>query len=121
MTGSSGMGLFSPKIIITAYFGNSAGLKVGAAVNLEGVTIGTVKSVSVSTAPDRKLTPVMVVMKIDGKYQVDLHKDSYAALSTVGILGDEVVDINSQHAVGPPLQDGDELKTLETPSLFDVM
>jgi phospholipid/cholesterol/gamma-HCH transport system substrate-binding protein len=121
MTGSSGMGLFSHKLTITTYFENSAGLKVGAAVNLEGVTIGTVKSITVSMAPDRKLTPVMVVMKIDGKYQALLHKDSSAALATVGILGDTVVDINSQRAVGPLLQDGDELKTLETPTLFDVM
>ena len=35
-------------------------------------------------------------MKIDSKYQPDLKKDSKAALTTVGVLGDTVVDINSQ-------------------------
>ena len=50
-----------------------------------------------------------------------LKKDSKASLSTVGVLGDTVVDINSQFAVGPPLQDGDVLKTTETPSLTDVV
>ena len=39
----------------------------------------------------------------------------------VGVLGDTVVDLNSQTAVGPPLQNGDELKTLETPNLQDVV
>src|SRR5664280_2668097 len=117
MTSASGLGLFSHKLAITTYFENSAGLKVGAAVNLQGVTIGTVKSITVTTAPERRLTPVQVVMKLDGKYQSSLHKDSTAALTTVGVLGDTVVDINSQVANGPPLQDGDELKTLETPSL----
>jgi len=121
MTSASGLGLFSHKLTVTTYFENSAGLKVGAVVNLQGVTIGTVKSMTVVTAPDRKLTPVMVVMKLDGKYQSSLHKDSTAALTTVGMLGDTVVDINSQVATGPPLQDGDELKTLETPSLTDVV
>ena len=121
MTSSSGLGFFSRKLTVTTYFENSAGLKVGAAVNLEGVQIGTVKSIIVTTAPERKLTPVQVVMKIDSKYQSSLHSDSTAALTTVGVLGDTVVDINSQTATGPELRDGDELKTLETPSLQDVV
>jgi phospholipid/cholesterol/gamma-HCH transport system substrate-binding protein len=121
MTSSSGTGFFSHKMTITTYFENSAGLKPGAAVNLEGVTVGTVKTVSVTTSPDRKLTPVMVVMKLDSKYQSSMHTDSTAALTTVGVLGDTVVDINSQVATGPMLQDGDELKTLETPSIQDVV
>ena len=121
MTSSSGMALFSHKMNITTYFENAAGLKAGAAVNLQGVTIGNVKSVTVTAAPDRKLTPVMVVMKIDPKYQSELHTDSKAALATVGVLGDTVVDINSQVATGPMLRDGDELKTIETPNLQDVI
>src|SRR5580698_2956740 len=121
MTSSSGLGVFSRKLTIVTYFQNSAGLKVGAAVNLQGVTIGTVKSVTVVNQPDRKLTPVRVVMKINDKFASALRKDSKAGLTTVGVLGDTVVDINSQFAVGPPLQDGDELKTTETPSLTDVV
>ena len=121
MTSSSGMGMFTHKLTVTTYFENSAGLKEGAAVNLEGVTIGTVKTITVVTSPERKLTPVQVVMKLDSKYQSSLHSDSTAALTTVGVLGDTVVDINSQVATGPPLRDGDELKTLETPSLQDVV
>ena len=121
MTSSAGIGILSKKLTIYTYFENSAGLKEGAAVNLQGVTIGTVKSVTVVTAPDRKLTPVRVIMKINEKNAGDLKKDSKAGLTTVGVLGDTVVDINSQFAVGPPLQDGDELKTLETPSLTDVV
>src|ERR1700729_3917303 len=121
MTSSSGLGILAHKLTLTTYFENSAGLKVGAAVNLQGVTIGTVKSVTVVSTPDRKLTPVRVVMKLNEKFASDLRKDSKASLTTVGVLGDTVVDINTQFAVGPPLQDGDELKTTETPSLTDVV
>jgi phospholipid/cholesterol/gamma-HCH transport system substrate-binding protein len=121
MTSSAGLGILSHKLTVVTYFVNSAGLKTGAAVNLEGVTIGTVKSVTIDNSPARKLTPVKVVMKLNERYAVDLKKDSKASLSTVGVLGDTVVDINSQFAVGPRLQDGDELKTLETPSLTDVI
>ena len=121
MTSSSGLGILSHKLTVTTYFENSAGLKTGAAVNLEGVTIGTVKTVTIDNSPERKLTPVKVVMKLDDKYLANLKKDSKASLSTVGVLGDTVVDINSQFAVGPALQDGDVLKTTETPSLTDVV
>ncbi len=121
MTSSSGLGIFSHKLTVTTYFENAAGVKDGAAVNLQGVTIGTVKEVSVVSDANRKLTPIRVLMKLDGKYASDLHKDTKAALSTVGVLGDTVVDLNSQTAVGPQLQDGDELKTLESPNLQDVV
>src|SRR5271163_4706006 len=121
MTSSSGLGIFSHKLTVQTYFENSAGLKTGAAVNLEGVTIGTVKTVTIDNSPERKLTPVKVVMQLDDKYGANLKKDSKASLSTVGVLGDTVIDINSQFAVGPKLQDGDELKTVETPSLTDVV
>jgi phospholipid/cholesterol/gamma-HCH transport system substrate-binding protein len=121
MTSASGLGVFSKKLTIPVYFENSAGLKEGAAVNLQGVTIGNVKSIAVVTDPDRKLTPVRVVLKLDSKFAASLKEDSKAALTTVGVLGDTVVDINSQFAKGPLLKDGDELKTLETPTLTDVV
>jgi len=121
MTSSSGLGILTHKLTVVTYFENSAGLKTGAAVNLEGVTIGTVKTVTIDNSPERKLTPVKVVMKLDDKYGANLKKDSKASLSTVGVLGDTVIDINSQFAVGPRLEDGDVLKTVETPSLTDVV
>lgn len=121
MTSSSGLGILSKKLTVTTYFENAAGLKEGAAVTLQGVAIGSVKTVTVSPNAARKLTPVRVLMKIDGKYMPSLHKDSKVSLTTMGVLGDTVVDINSQTAVGPALQDGDELKTLETPSISDVV
>ena len=121
MTSASGMSVFSRKIIVTSYFDNSMGLKTGAPVELEGVTIGEVKSVTVINEPARKLTPVMVVMKIDPSYHKGLHTDSRVSLGTVGVLGDTVLDINSETAVGPELHTGDELKTASEPSLQDVV
>ena len=121
MTSASGMSVFSRKIIVTSYFDNSMGLKTGAPVELEGVTIGEVKTVEVPTAPARKLTPVKVIMKIDPRYRTSLRTDSRVSLGTIGVLGDTVLDINSMVATGPELKSGDELKTLEEPSLQDVV
>jgi phospholipid/cholesterol/gamma-HCH transport system substrate-binding protein len=85
------------------------------------VTIGTVEAVTVTNDPARKLTPVKVTMKLDAKYQEELKEDSKAELTTVGVLGDTVVNVNSQNAVGAPLRDGDELHTLETPNIQNVV
>ena len=121
MTSASGMSVFSKKLVVHTYFENSAGLKKGGEVQLQGVTIGDVKDVIVSTDPARKLTPVEVIMKLDPKFHASLRKDSKASLSTIGVLGDTVVNINSQTATGTPLETGDELRTLESPNLQDVV
>jgi phospholipid/cholesterol/gamma-HCH transport system substrate-binding protein len=118
MSGNTGGG-FSGKILVRSYFENSAGLKVGAPVNLEGVTIGSVKSIRIT--PERQLTPVEVVMKISKKYQPMLKTDSKSSLDTIGVLGDTVVDIDGKFATGGPIQNGGELKTTETPNLTDVI
>jgi phospholipid/cholesterol/gamma-HCH transport system substrate-binding protein len=118
MSGSTG-GIFTGKLTVRSYFENSSGLKVGAPVNLEGVTIGNVKSIRI--VPDRKLTPVEVTMKLSKKYGPGLHTDSKASLETVGVLGDTVLEISSSNAKGPELQDNSELQTTESPSLSDVI
>lgn len=118
MSGNTG-GFFAGKITVRSFFENSAGLKVGAPVNLEGVTIGTVKSVRI--VPERKLTPVEVTMRIGKKFTPALHSDSKTSLETIGVLGDTVVDINSKFATGGPIQDNSELQTTETPNLSDVI
>ncbi|MGO4211180.1 MlaD family protein [Terriglobus sp. 2YAB30_2] len=121
LTSSQGASLFSKKLMVRVYFDNSAGLKVGAPVTLQGVTIGNVTGVRVVDDLARKLMPVEASLRLDAKYQSLLHKDTTAALSTVGVLGDTVIDLNSQVATGPLLQDGDILKTLDTPNLQDVV
>jgi phospholipid/cholesterol/gamma-HCH transport system substrate-binding protein len=118
MSGSTG-GLFTGKVVLRSYFENSAGLKVGAPVNLEGVTIGNVRTIRV--VPERKLTPVEVVMRISAKYREAVHADSKSSLETVGVLGDTVVDISSKAATGPPVENNAELQTTETPNLSDVI
>ncbi|MHB8302732.1 MAG: MlaD family protein [Acidobacteriaceae bacterium] len=118
MSGSSG-GLFTRRITVHSYFENAAGLMPGAPVTLQGVSIGAVKMIRI--VPERKMTPVEVVMRISLRYTAALHKDSLASLKTAGVLGDTMVDIDSSHAVGPPLGNGDEVPTTETPNMADVI
>ena len=118
MSGSTG-GLFAGKITLRSYFENAAGLKVGAPVNLEGVTIGNVSHINI--VGSRKLTPVEVIMKVSTRNISDVREDSKTSLDTVGVLGDTVVDIDSKHAIGPRVKNNDELGTNESPNLSDVI
>jgi phospholipid/cholesterol/gamma-HCH transport system substrate-binding protein len=119
MSGNAGGGLFQGRITLRSYFENSSGLKVGAPVNLEGVTVGNVKAIRI--VPARQLTPVEVTLKISKQYQPDIRSDSKTSLDTIGVLGDTVVNIDSKFATGGPVQDGGELKTTESPNLSDVI
>jgi len=118
MSGSTG-GLFARKFILRAYFENAAGIKDGAPVTLEGVTIGNVTHVRV--IPNRNPTPVEVTMQTDQKYARALHVDSTASIAQAGVLGDSYIDISSAHASGPPPANNSELKAAGSPTIQDVI
>ena len=107
MAGSSG-GLFSRKITLRSYFENASGLKKGAPVTMEGVTIGNVTQIRV--VPSRNPTPVEVTMQAGEKSAAQLHTDSIATIATSGVLGDSFVDITSLHATGPEPANNAELQ-----------
>jgi phospholipid/cholesterol/gamma-HCH transport system substrate-binding protein len=116
---SSGGGLFARKLLLRSYFENAAGLKDGAPVTLEGVTIGNV--IHVRVAPSHNPTPVEVTMRVSHEYLRDLHTDSTASIAQAGVLGDSYVDLNSVHASGPPPANDAELKASGSPSIQDVV
>ena len=99
MTSASG-GMFARRIELRCYFPNAGGLKDGAVVTLEGVTIGNV--IRLRVIPGRNPNPVEVTMQVGEKYGYDLHTDSLASIQAAGVLGDSFVDIDSTHATGPP-------------------
>jgi phospholipid/cholesterol/gamma-HCH transport system substrate-binding protein len=118
MSGSTG-GLFSEKMTLRCYFKNASGLKEGAPVSLEGVTIGNVKRIRV--VPSRNPNPVEVIMEVGGKYRSGLHTDSTAVVTQAGVLGDSFVDIDSTRASGPIPKNDAELTASGSPTLQDVI
>jgi phospholipid/cholesterol/gamma-HCH transport system substrate-binding protein len=118
MTGASG-GLFAHRIVLRCYFPNAGGLKDGAVVSLEGVTIGNVKHMRV--VPERNPNPVEVTMEVGEKNLYDLHTDSMASIQAAGVLGDSFVDIDSTHATGPPPANNAELRSSGAPTIQSVI
>lgn len=117
MTGTQG--LFTKKIKLKLYIDDAQGLRVGAPVRLEGVDIGNV--IGITVVPKMGLAPVEVTMKVSTRYVEGLRKDATATLSTAGVLGETFINIDSRAAKLGPVQDGDVLKTRDTPQLEDVV
>lgn len=118
MSNSTG-GFWAGHIEVRSYFENSAGLKQGAPVNLDGVTIGNVARIQIDRS--KPLTPVEVVMKINASRAKDIPADAKSSLETVGVLGDTVVDIDTRQSTGGPIQNGAVMQTTETPNIQDVI
>ncbi|MGA2966176.1 MAG: MlaD family protein [Terriglobales bacterium] len=117
MSGTGGW--FTHKITLRSYFDDAQGLREGAPVRLSDVDIGNVTTIRV--VPGKPLTPVEVTMKVNTKYRFNLRKDSVTLLSTVGVLGETFVNIDSSEAKGPEAADGDTLPGRDQPQLQDVM
>jgi phospholipid/cholesterol/gamma-HCH transport system substrate-binding protein len=114
-------GLFTKRITLISYFDNASGLRQGAPVRLSGVDIGNVSKISIVNAPDKRLTPVEVTMKVSTKYGFNLRRDSVTSLDTAGVLGETYLDIDSSQAVGPVAQNGDTLPTQVHPDFNEVV
>ena len=88
------VGIFpQPGYTLYANFDNVSGLKTGDQIELAGVTIGKVQSISLQE------NRAHVGMRINNGVQID--KDAIAAIKTSGIIGDKYVSI----ALGPGEQD----------------
>lgn len=118
MNGTGG-GPFGRKIVLRSYFANAAGLKDGAVVSVDGVTVGNVTKTRV--VPERNPYPVEVTMQVGEKYWADLHTDSTARVAPAGVLGDSFVDIDSRHATGPQPTNNAELKISGSPTIEEVI
>ncbi len=118
MSGSTG-GLFASKLTLRSYFVNAGGVKNGAPVTLEGVTIGNV--IRIRVVPERNPTPVEVTMRVGQEYLRDLHVTSTTSIAQAGVLGDSYVDIDSTQASGPPPANNAELRATNAPNIQSVI
>ena len=86
---------------LMAKFENSSGLKRGASIEIAGVKIGRVDSISL----DSETQESMVWLTIDAG--VEVQDDSVASIRTAGIIGDKYIKIST--GGGDLLVDGDEI------------
>lgn len=84
--------IFKRQYHLTTSFTDIRGLRTGAQVQLAGVNVGTVDSVSFSKEPqDRR---IRVRLEIGKEYQDKIRRDSVAGIHTFGLLGDKYISIS---------------------------
>ena len=91
--------LFSERFVIRAQFNQVSGLREGAAVQFQGVSVGAVRSVSLPASPG---SMIEVTMGIRPNTQHLIHSQTQAQIKTEGLVGSMIVVL-----VNPPLATGD--------------
>ena len=101
---SSESSLLSTRIDLVTSVDNIQNLKKGAAVQLRGMRIGTVKDINIQS-----LDSILITVSIDASHQEWIRRDSYFTLRTQGVLGDRYLEILGGTQESPSVQDGDHL------------
>jgi phospholipid/cholesterol/gamma-HCH transport system substrate-binding protein len=90
----TGAGVLGPKLRLITYLPEVEGLESGAPVRLDGVSIGNVQSLGLTSHPQDSAHNITLVLRIDKKYQDEIRTDSTASLITEGLLGNRYVTIS---------------------------
>ena len=99
--------LFGSTFSVSARFYNVNGLMKGNNVRFAGIDVGTVESIEILND-----TSVNVVMVLEKKTQPFIKKNAVASVGTDGLLGNQLVNINSSKEPSEAIEEGDVLKTL---------
>ncbi|HEX2967564.1 MAG TPA: MlaD family protein [Bacteroidales bacterium] len=103
------------RIRIVSYFQDVSGLQRGNFIWLNGVRIGTVKSVRLES------DKVAVLMDIDAGVTSNIYKDSKVKLGTDGLIGNRILLISGGSPGSGNINPGDSLSAEEALSMDDLM
>jgi phospholipid/cholesterol/gamma-HCH transport system substrate-binding protein len=98
--------LLGKTFMITAVVHNVNGLMPGNNVRFKGIDVGTVKSIKITND-----TLINVIMIIDDKMQPFIKKNAIASIGSDGLMGNKLVNINSNPEYAPAVEEGDVLES----------
>lgn len=98
---SSENSIFSSKTHLYVVVKNAQNLKMGAAVQLKGIRIGSITELIFEDVDSLK-----VKMSVKSEYQPWIRKDSYVSFKTQGLLGDRFLEILGGTEDSEPIEDG---------------
>jgi len=104
---------------IQAIVTNVNGLVPGNNVRFKGIDVGTVKSIELAND-----TAVLVTMIIDKKMKPFIRQNAIASIGTDGLMGNKLVNINSQPGKSMPIQEADRIqsrKPIETEEMLRTL
>lgn len=106
-------GVLRPKYQIQMFVPESAGVRVGAPVRLDGLPVGSVSMVSLAGGSADSNRRIAVVLRIEKRFEDLIRNDSAASLVTEGLLGDRYVYIRRGFS-SSPIPPGGEIRVVPT-------
>lgn len=113
---------FEPTYKVRVSFENPGGLQTGSPVRIAGKKIGVVDEIEfrggqVDAATNQPLPPILVVAKIETRYQQAIFENSRWYVTSQGVLGEQFLAVDPGSHDRPVLQDGAEVDGVSPPRL----
>lgn len=99
--------LFARKVEYSIRFASASGLTAGNSVQLAGVTVGSVTSVSLSETPGD--STVTVTIAVERRMTSRIRTDTTAAIKTLGLLGDKYIALEGGSAAAAEIAPGGQI------------
>jgi phospholipid/cholesterol/gamma-HCH transport system substrate-binding protein len=116
----TGVGFLGPKYRLYVHLAEVGELKTGAPVDLDGIEIGNVRSLSLNRHAKDRMDNVTVALQIDKRYQDEIRSDSTASLATSGLLGDRYVTI-TRGITGSVIPPNGEIPSTQPKAIQEVV
>jgi phospholipid/cholesterol/gamma-HCH transport system substrate-binding protein len=104
-------GLLKQRYFLKSQFDDVGGLQKGAPVRVSGFQVGVVNSIDLVETSGKPR--VEVTLRIEKSWQSKIRRGSVARISSLGLLGDKLVEIVPAGPDGALLKNGDLLSTKE--------
>jgi phospholipid/cholesterol/gamma-HCH transport system substrate-binding protein len=111
--------LFKGQFILRTYLQDTAGMSENAQVRLNGIQVGHIDKVRLSSSHDPKRA-VQIDMKIQQKFLDQIPDDSKAAISNANLLGDKYINI-TKGTHPKHVQPGGEIASLQTQDIPEIL
>lgn len=109
--------LFGSKVSVNANFNEVSGLKPGADVLYNGISVGTVEAVQLPAVPG---DPITVRMEIQEKARHLIREDSRALIQTDGLVGEVIVSLTDGSPNRPQVADNGRIQGVDPFALSEV-
>ncbi|MBI5805218.1 MCE family protein [candidate division TA06 bacterium] len=112
-------GLLKQRYYLNARFDDVSGLQEGAPVRVSGFQVGVVKSIALVEIGGRQ--KVEARLRIEKQAQPRIRQGSMARISSMGLLGDKLVEIVPASMDRPMMENGGELSTIAVMAPEEIM
>jgi phospholipid/cholesterol/gamma-HCH transport system substrate-binding protein len=112
-------GLLKQRYYLKARFASVGGLQTGAQVRVSGYQVGVVNDIDLVAVGDS--TRIEVLMKVERNAQAWIRRGSVAYISSLGLLGDKLIEISPASKDSAILKGNDYLATIEVLSPEEIL